>query len=405
MPHLQCKCSKDATLVCLNHKEYLCEHDAKYHPCKLTNITSFIRKTRLAKKDLCNSLKALKFENRKNEEKLSFVNRQMINELVVLKDSINHTLGKLINLYNKRIEGLIEYEMKSEITEIERNLSDFESDQEYIRMHFYLKKLLYGKIRKKERDRAKEISKNLVKDSLVCDLNKFLTSVKSQSKLIYSTMEEAQLDNIDDMKRTRVTMLRKISETVAEENKVFLKNSMIYQRVQKNMANTRASILETKIISNFNTHFTPERSSILNNNFRSYQSEYKRGSDLIDSTLINRLRDTSIQELSHKKENSFEVIEENRDELSLNPSSIEEDESNYEDFSSDGDQNYMDEVFENYELAKNDLIALMGKGLMEINKANFFNRKNKTSVNTYFKSYIENLKNNVQTLLLNFNKL
>lgn len=394
-----CSCNSKASYVCLENNLYLCEKCQKNQKGKSTHLDSFVKKTVWKKRDLQKSLKALKFEKKKNIEELMLVHNNMLRDLKKLKSSINDNLENMISIYDKKIKGIIDKEVNNNIKNLESKLNNMEKHNQFIKLSKFIDKMPYGKIRKDERQKIRKINSVINTDSVFNDLTEYLKVLDKQTNNITKGIDEITYKCIEDSPAARQASHSLITTALCKEAKYF-KRKEEGQTMKEVLINSEVLKKDNKD-SMEKTDDIPRRPIVRHNSVR-------RGTELIEGTLALKLKQMG-EKMVSMKEVDGGIIEESDEsefdsESDMSMGSFENDEGEMEEFSSD-EEDISDEIKEKFKESKEKFFKLVKKTVEDIGKEEFYDIKDKGKVNNYVKDFIADSDKESKILLLNFNRL
>ena len=400
MEKLICKCHKEAEFVCQEHAHYLCKTCKATQGCKTMRLEAFSKKVVLKKKDLQNSLKALKFETKKNVEELMQVHNEMMNNLRKLRTQINSNLDDLINAYNKKIKKIIDTEINNNIPNLEKKMINMISDKYYLELNKYIDENPYGRIRKDEREKIRDINKMINTDSVYNDIFEYLKVVEKQTNTIAKGVKDIQFKQISDAEAAKQSCVELITQTLAKETKFFKIKANEDMGEKKGFDMIVTAIPKTESVQKIeetdqtnNTMFVPRHNSV------------RRGTELIDGTLALKLRQMGEKMFSTKEIKEEDESDSSGTELEeLSIGTFEDSQDQMSGLSSD-EEDRGKEFKDQFEESKGKFLKIINKTQKDISKHDFFNPNDKGKVNSYIKNFLEDSDKESKILLLNFNKI
>lgn len=373
------------------------------------------------KVELLSSLKNLNLEVKNSSHKLHAQNKDLLQYLRSLKNTINLNLDMIIQGYSRRIGILIDTELIGNEAELGETIKTLERDRSYFKLRDYLDNVKYGKIRKYLREKVKLLTNAISLDSIYANMQNYLNLIERQSSEILKGMNNIQLDSIKNIESAKQVDYRNITKTLESNQQRFFTQ----RRHTVDSDHTRPKVRNIDTVNSFIRRIESGR---LNN--MSIKNSQVGGSNLLKRSL---LYGNGLQRSGYLKEGTEIIAKEGAFKFGLKGSligkggllgnnlisiandnrnfknslieleEIDIEESFYDDFDDEGDQE--EEITENFELSKEKMLENVNELITNFNNEEFFKTSNKNTVNKYLTEFRDNGNEIIKDILVNFNKL
>ena len=373
------------------------------------------------KVELLSSLKNLNLEVKNSSHKLHAQNKDLLQYLRSVKNTINLNLDMIIQGYSRKIGILIDTELIGSEAELGETLKTLERDRSYFKLRDYLDNVKYGKIRKFLREKVKLLTNAISLDSIYANMQNYLNLIERQSSEILKGMHNIQLDSIKHIESAKQVDYRNITKTLESHQQRFFTQ----RRHTVDSDHTQPKIRNIDTVNSFIRRIESGR---LNN--MSIKNSQVGGSNLLKKSL---LYGNGLQRSGYLKEGTEIIAKEGAFKFGLKGSligkggllgnnlisiandnrnfknslieleEIDIEESFYDDFDDEGDQE--EEITENFELSKEKMIENVNELIANFNNEEFFKTSNKNTVNKYLTEFRDSGNEIIKDILVNFNKL
>lgn len=191
-----CKCKNPVEFVCLDHSTYICKQETAHKNCSIAKFSVYEKTVRTLKKEFLQKLKTLKEENLKNYYTVLEKNKQPFKDLQKLKRQIQNNLDALTLSYQRIVKESFNDQFKTRVREIEKQLNNWESDNDFIKIDQHIQNENYGKLRKKERRKFERIKSFQDKNPYFGEVFTFLKNIDKNVKSCLSSFKKNKLDNL-----------------------------------------------------------------------------------------------------------------------------------------------------------------------------------------------------------------
>lgn len=373
------------------------------------------------KVELLSSLKNLNLEVKNSSHKLHAQNKDLLQYLRSVKNTINLNLDMIIQGYSRKIGILIDTELIGSEAELGETLKTLERDRSYFKLRDYLDNVKYGKIRKFLREKVKLLTNAISLDSIYANMQNYLNLIERQSSEILKGMHNIQLDSIKHIESAKQVDYRNITKTLESHQQRFFTQ----RRHTVDSDHTQPKVRNIDTVNSFIRRIESGR---LNN--MSIKNSQVGGSNLLKKSL---LYGNGLQRSGYLKEGTEIIAKEGAFKFGLKGSligkggllgnnlisivndnknfknslieleEIDIEESFYDDFDDEGDQE--EEITENFELSKEKMIENVNELIANFNNEEFFKTSNKNTVNKYLTEFRDSGNEIIKDILVNFNKL